>query len=257
MRNLFLALLLANLAFAAWHNWFAAPDSVVQPAADLPTITLASEVAAENAAADAGGVDELAAAAVEVDEPAADTVDEPGDDAARSGARAPDAEALLGAAAPREQRCVSVGPFRELSQATGAAGALRTGGYEPTQRAGEGDIWVGYWVYIERIPTMERANEILAELRDNGVTDAYVIPGGDTGNLISLGVFSEVARAGGRREEARRLGYEPVISDRTRRGTVYWVDVILSGSESIDFDLLQSPGRILRLEQRSCERAAA
>jgi hypothetical protein len=48
-----------------------------------------------------------------------------------------------------------------------------------------------------------------------------------------------------------------VISDRTRRGTVYWVDVMLEDGQALDFDLLQSPGRILRLEQRACLRGEA
>ena len=45
MRNLFLVLVLANLAFAAWHMWYA-PLAPVLHAADstLPSITLVSEV---------------------------------------------------------------------------------------------------------------------------------------------------------------------------------------------------------------------
>ena len=45
MRNLFLALLLANLAFAAWHAWFATPPGAVRVAdPDLPSLTLVSEL---------------------------------------------------------------------------------------------------------------------------------------------------------------------------------------------------------------------
>jgi hypothetical protein len=84
-----------------------------------------------------------------------------------------------------------------------------------------------------------------------------VIPESDSGSLVSLGVFSEIARAEGRRDEARTLGYETVMSDRTRRGTVYWLDMMLDIGRSLDFDLLQSPGRILRLEQRPCPRGEA
>jgi len=53
----------------------------------------------------------------------------------------------------------------------------------------------------------------------------------------------------------RKLGYEATISDRTRRATVYWVDVMLGAGQTLDFDLLQPPGRIVRLEQRPCENA--
>ncbi len=45
MRNLFLALVLANLAFAAWHFWFAEPDAPASRAATgTATITLVDEL---------------------------------------------------------------------------------------------------------------------------------------------------------------------------------------------------------------------
>ena len=45
MRNLFLALVLANLAFAAWRLWFADPDTPVSRAvSEAPTITLIDEL---------------------------------------------------------------------------------------------------------------------------------------------------------------------------------------------------------------------
>lgn len=246
MRNLFLALVLANLAFAAWHFWYSgadAPPGSTRP--DGPAITLLSEApptprpAVPAAPAPSGA--ELTPAEFETGgEPAA---------APALAARVDGVTAPVTAAAPG---CVSVGPFRELSQAANAAASLRSAGYAPTQRVADGEIWVGYWVYLERIPTGDEAEAILADLRENGVTDSYVIPDSDGNNLVSLGVFSEISRAGRRREEVRTLGYEPVVTDRTRRGTVYWVDVLLAAGQSLDFDALQTPGRILRLEQRAC-----
>ncbi|HEY8519569.1 MAG TPA: SPOR domain-containing protein [Gammaproteobacteria bacterium] len=232
MRNLFLALVLANLAFAAWHLWFSEPEPL-PPAARTggPSITLMSE------AAPAGASVTPTEPSPRVQPPAgADVVAVP-----------------AAAAAPAAPRCVSVGPFRELSQAATAAANLRAAGYDPTQRVAEGEVWVGYWVYIERIPTEDEANEILANLRANGISDSYVIPDSGGNNLISLGVFSEIGRAGTRREQVRALGYEPTVTDRTRRGTVYWVDVLLDPGQTLDFEVLQVPGRILRLEQRACE----
>jgi hypothetical protein len=34
---------------------------------------------------------------------------------------------------------------------------------------------------------------------------------------------------------------------------VYWVDVALAPGQALDFDALQPPGRIIRLEQRACD----
>jgi cell division septation protein DedD len=150
-------------------------------------------------------------------------------------------------------RCTTIGPFRELSQAATAAAALRTAGFEPEQRVAEGDIWIGYWVYIQAIPTLDEANAILAKVREIGITDSYVIPNSDSGNLVSLGVFSEISGVSRRRDQVRGLGFEPHVVDRTRRATVYWVDVTLHGDQTIDFESLQPPGRIMRLEQKPCE----
>jgi hypothetical protein len=34
---------------------------------------------------------------------------------------------------------------------------------------------------------------------------------------------------------------------------VYWIDVTLAEGQVLDFDALQPPGRIIRLEQRACD----
>jgi cell division septation protein DedD len=278
MRNLFLALVLANLAFAAWHAWFASPPRAARPLDPaLPSITLVSELpedlrsagvvseteqplvtpgasAAASAAAAAVAAAELPAAAGEppaAAEPPAGVEPLPAAAVAAAEPAAP-AETVIAAAAGGG-RCTSVGPFRELSQAATAAANLRAAGYQPLQRVAEGDIWIGYWVYIQAIPTVAAANEILAKVREQGITDSYVIPNSDSGNLVSLGVFSEISGVSRRRDEVRALGFEPQVVDRTRRATVYWVDVQLTPEQSLDFDSLQTPGRIIRLEQRSCE----
>ena len=228
MRNLFLVLVLSNLAFAAWHGWFTEPsgDASFATVTQVPGITLVSEV--PEAVPDPQDADVP---------PLVETPPEP--------------EPVV--ADLSTERCISVGPFQELSQAATAAGNLRTAGYDPSQRVGEGDIWVGYWVYLPAVPTREQAEEILAALRANGVSDSYIVPGGESERIISLGVFSDISRAGNRREDVRRLGYEPTVVDRNRRGTVYWVDITLGAAQTLDMDALQTPGRIIRLEQRACE----
>jgi cell division septation protein DedD len=151
---------------------------------------------------------------------------------------------------------MSVGPFRELAQAATATATLRTAGYQPTQRVADGEIWIGYWIYIDAIPTEAEANAILAKVRGQGITESYVIPNSDSGNLVSLGVFGEIGNVTRRREQVRALGYDPKVVDRTRRATVYWVDVALTAGQTLDLDKLQTPGRIQRLEQRACDAPA-
>jgi len=256
MRHLFLMLVLVNLGFAAWSAWVAPSARGGRPADEgLPALTLVSEVPADLRSADVEVQSEPAAQSAPA-QPATDAppdaaaVPAPGDDAAATGELA---------AAPVETRCTSVGPFRDLSQAAAAAATLRGGGYQATQRVLEGEIWSGYWVYIPAIPTEQEANETLTKVREGvreaRIPDAYVIRNSDSGNLVSLGVFSEISGVSRLREEVRALGFEPQVVDRTTRATVYWIDIALAAGQTLDFETLQPPGRIIRLEQRACEAA--
>lgn len=252
MRNLVLVLVLANLAFAAWAAWFAPAASVGRRADEgLPALTLVSEVPvdlrSEGVVVEQEGGPEQRLPVVVASSPAPSL-----ESAAAPSGAAPSTAAALSSAAPASP-CTSVGPFRELSQAATAAATLRNAGFEPVQRVSEGDVWIGYWVYIPAIATEQEANEILARVRAEGIADSYVIPNTDSGNLVSLGVFSEISGVGRRRDQVRALGFEPQVVDRTRRATVYWVDVALAAGQVLDFDALQPPGRIIRLEQRACD----
>jgi cell division septation protein DedD len=257
MRNLVLGLVLANLAFAAWSAWLAPSNRVGRPTDEgLPALTLVSEVpddlrssgvVVEQEAADRQGAPDappvVAPPAVADAEPAA--AESPGEEESPAVAEE--------ASVDEASRCTSVGPFRELSQAATAAATLRSAGHEPVQRVGEGEVWIGYWVYIPAIATEAEANEILARVRAEGIADSYVIPNSDSGSLVSLGVFSEISGVSRRRDQVRALGFEPQVVDRTRRATVYWVDATLAPGQTLDFDALQPPGRIIRLEQRACD----
>jgi hypothetical protein len=273
MRNLFLVLLLANLAFAAWRAWFAPPPSGRMQEASGPQIRLVSEVDSESFAPSAGGT----SAARMPNEGASSSAAGGGEDRAADAAGGlPAAEAAAGTSAAETagtatfggdvraagspaapdssgRRCVSVGPLRELSEAATASARLRAAGYEPTQRVVEGDIWIGYWVHLEGLPSRADANQALQALHDGGVAEAYLIPGEQDGDIISLGVFNEISRAGRLRDQVRELGFDPAVVDRTRRGTVYWIDVRLAPAQELDFETLQTPGRITRLEQRPCQ----
>ena len=262
MRHLFLVVVLMNLAFAAWTVWVAPSERVGRPADEgLPALTLVSEVPADlhgGAVADEGDAAASNAPAQPPPEAAADAAAqaEPDLDAAVAGLEAtPAAEGP----AVAEARCTSVGPFRELPQAAAAAQTLRGEGYQPQQRVAEGEVWSGYWVYIPAIPTELEANEALAKVREGvreaRIPDAYVIRNSDSGNLVSLGVFSEISGVSRLRDEVRALGFEPQVVDRMSGPTVYWIDIAPAPGQPLDSDALQPPGRIIRLEQRACDAA--
>lgn len=261
MRNLFLALVLANLAFAGWQYTRPEPRAaqrevgqgvseivLLSELEDAPGAAARAEAAAAPDAAARGGT-EAAEEPLQAPEAAGSSAS----DAAAPGADEAEAAAADASAAGPARVCRSVGPFEELSQAAVAASTLREDGYEPSQRVAEGEIWVGHWVYLEIAEADADAEAILAELADAGMPEAYLITGSEAdGDVISLGVFTEAARAERLADDVRALGYAPTITDRTRRGTVYWVDVEVAPGTSVDLERLQPSGRIVRLEQRPC-----
>ena len=147
MRNLFLVLVLVNLAFAAWSAWFTPSAHRGRPADEgLPALTLVSEVPADLLNGVALQSSEAAGADAEPPASTESGVAAEPDGAAAAGEQAVAATAGEQAvAAPDEVEapCTSVGPFRELSQAAAAAGTLRGAGYDPQQRVVEGDVWIG------------------------------------------------------------------------------------------------------------------
>ena len=228
MRNLVLLLILANALYWAWEHWLKPDDVSPEGAvASEQGLTLVSEVESSEteAMSDAATANESSEVVVAA---AAPTVDVP--------------------VAPR---CVSLGPFRDLPEAAKVGASLKEAGFSPRQRVGEGDIWIGYWVHIDNLDSRAEAQAVLAKLREGGVSDSYIVS--DEGKQgISLGVFSEIKRAGTRRQQVQKLGFAPVVTDRSRRGTVYWVDVDLEAEEELDLASLQQ-GRIVRLDEQGCE----
>ncbi len=206
MRILFLVLVLGNLAFAAWHAWFSAPEVPTRPIrSDAPTIELIAE------AGTSAAPEEVAAAQSAVAE------------------RTP----------PDLRDCVSIGPFPNRIDVSDAAAAITAAGFATSQRVAEGDVWLGYWVYLDAIPTQNEAADIVDRLAEEGITEAYVIADGDNGNIVSLGVFSQRARSQQRFADVEAMGFAPVIASRSQPGDVFWLDVTAPGGR--DFDVAELP----------------
>ncbi|HEX6994402.1 MAG TPA: SPOR domain-containing protein [Gammaproteobacteria bacterium] len=293
MRNVFFALVLANLAFAAWAIWYDAPSPKPStPRASGLPIRLVGEIEAgvedkvedkvaskedEGAEANAGfgenaGSGETGSATPATSAPPASErgtnppganppgPNDPGANdrgssgptssservasaadtsgAAARAANASNVDARAADASDASDRCVSIGPFPTDARAEAAAAALAAAGYTSSSRSAEGEIWVGFWVHINAIPTRDEANAMLARLHENGLPDAYLIPGEEDGDIISLGVFNDMTRAGRLEQQVRRIGLVPVIAERSRPGIVRWLDVAVPAGRELDLDAL-------------------
>jgi hypothetical protein len=218
MRAITLLLIVTNLAYLGWAVWIDAPSSPITNAVveDVPGLMLARERVVTASTATASSAQPSRAASAD-----------PG--------------------------CISVGPFQDLSSAAQAAATLKSAGFDSEQHLEQGEMWVGYWLSLQGLGSRDEADRALAQLKEQGISDAYIIPGSDPPNVVSLGVFKDHERAQRRLKEIQNLGLPAQLSDRKRAGSVYWLDIAVATGQSLDLALLGAePGKILRLETRPC-----
>ena len=228
MRNFFLVLLLANLGFAAWYWWFAESAGVatIDPTNENSNITLLSELAPVRRRLFSDGL-------------AAQTRE--------------DAPASVG---PSPSTCVSIGPYSELAQLEQATELLQSQGYFPEVRSEDGDVWLGYWVYLPNVTTSGQAEILRTALAAQGIADTFYDPPGEDGRVLSLGLFRELARAETVRDQALSAGYEPELERRTTAGTVYWMHLALVDRDGLDPEFPQNASGSVRMEASVCGTAA-
>jgi hypothetical protein len=256
LKSIVVILALANVGYFLWTRGIAHPLETA-PEAPTTTLKLTSEVpasergapsppAGEDAASRSGGSG-IAAAGGGTDAPG---VAAPGVATPAAGS----ATALL----TNVKRCISVGPFRDVSETAHAASTLRSGGYDPRQRVAEGEVWAGVWVYLP-IPSSQPSGPLLSKLKAGGIDDALEMPGPSESSVISLGLFADQKRAQTRVSQAQALGFNPGIADRKRTGDVYWIDIDLKPMDSVlkPSDLQSETGHIQRLEVKACPNTGA
>ena len=217
MRRLFFALVFLNLAYFAWAHFLAAPPAAAASAATthLPTVKLVEEIP-PGQRADPGVKKTVA------EEGAATT-------------------------------CVSVGPFGDVDNSAKAAAALKTKGFDPKQRAEAGESSAGYWVFVGGLTSAAETDQALVNIEKNGFKDAILMPAsGDGPRRISLGLFSERARADKRAQEARSHGFKAEVTERKLPIAIYWVDVATAPGTNIPLQDLFAEGMNSRVTVQPC-----
>ncbi len=121
--------------------------------------------------------------------------------------------------------CVTIGPFRDNTDADSAVLVYTSEGMHVAMRSTRAQIFVGHWVQIRNIASDAEGNEMLAKLQAGGLSDAYLVRTDDEGLKISLGLFGDLERAEKIELEARSMDLNPEISQRTRESDVYFVDI--------------------------------
>jgi hypothetical protein len=251
LKSIVVVLALANVGYFLWTRGIAHPEADAAPSA--ATLKLASEVPGSQRAG-AGANDDQASSSAAGIVGAGGGIDAPGVATPGVAAPSPPSAALL----TNVKRCISVGPFRDVSETAHAASTLRSGGYDPRQRVAEGEVWAGVWVYLP-IPPARSSEQMLAKLKAAGIEDALEMPGPNESSVISLGLYGDQKRAQTRVAQAQALGFNPGIAERKRTGDVYWIDIDLKPTDSVlkPSDLQSETGRIQRLEVKGCPSVGA
>ncbi|HUQ10154.1 MAG TPA: hypothetical protein VM146_07540 [Steroidobacteraceae bacterium] len=123
-------------------------------------------------------------------------------------------------------RCVTVGPFPTNELAVRARATLTDSGYPSVPREVQTRDVDGFWVFLEAPSTATGEKRLLDRLRRGGVVDAQTV-GEGAERRISLGVFSEEARAIAQSERVARLQLLPQIEAREKDTQSIWLDLQL------------------------------
>lgn len=221
MRRLFFFLLFANLAYFAWAELVTPPPTVPpnEAFARLPALKLVEELPLS---------------------------------------QRPDPNAPRKTADP-QSACLSVGPFGDVDNSAKAAALLRAKGFDPKQRAEQGEMTQSWWVFIGGMKSDSDTDHALVALERNGVKDALVMPAtADAGRRISLGLFTERARAERRAESVRAMGLKAEVAERKLANALYWVDLSPQpGMNTIPLQDLFAEGVSSKVTVQPCPPAAA
>ena len=130
--------------------------------------------------------------------------------------------------------CVTVGPFATNELAARARQTLTDAGYSSVPREEETRVIDGYWVYLEAPTTETGERRLIARLRGGGISEAQVV-GEEGSRRVSLGVFSDEARAFAQSERVAKLQLLPQIEARERPNIAIWLDLTLkSGAQPLE-----------------------
>ena len=139
--------------------------------------------------------------------------------------------AVLGSGQPSNlsaivgRSCVTIGPFKNAPEAQGAVNTYAGQGMTATVRTTQGQVFVGHWVQIRNIQDRETGDAMLRILREGGMGDAYLVDDDEEGLKISLGLFGEMSGAEKVELQAKSLNLPADITPRMRETTVSFVDI--------------------------------
>lgn len=122
-----------------------------------------------------------------------------------------------------EQRCYSVGPFKDENDAKFLGIRAEALGFSSEMRSLETGASIENWVHIPPLSNRQQSLQLLRELQGRGI-DSYIITQGDLAEGISLGLFRNQTSAKNLTKKMRDLGYDVVIREVRRGEKELWLE---------------------------------
>lgn len=155
-------------------------------------------------------------------------------------------------AAEASPLCTMVGPVSDEVRAMEIDQLLRDQQLLPLRRSVTAEVPDGWWVHLDNADAASRARALRA-LRNAGHADAAAMPD-DPQFRISIGLFSQQARAEELAAEVRTLGLEPAVAQRMRQDTAHWFELPGTPASAVDLSRLAAEGvETASLRLQPCE----
>ena len=129
------------------------------------------------------------------------------------------------AAPPPPPPCATLGPFDDEALAEQAQRALEGGGWgSPATQSSREQVNDGYWVHIDNLTSTVQQVRTVNAIRRAGIADAFAMPE-DPQFRVSVGIFTEEARAEDRAARVQRLKLDAIVTERMKDQSIFWLDV--------------------------------
>lgn len=121
-------------------------------------------------------------------------------------------------------QCSSFGPLRTPLEQQRAVERIRTFAQTVWIRESRSVVERGWWVYLPPVTTRAEALKQAEQIAEAGIDDYFVVTAGDMENTVSLGLYSEEAKARERQARIQAQGFDAGIGLRREPEPRYWVD---------------------------------
>lgn len=142
-------------------------------------------------------------------------------------------------AAASASGCTTIGPVRDETRALEIEQLLVDQQLAPARRIVTEQVREGWWVYVANRDAAAQARSMRA-IQGAGIRDAFAMPD-DPEFRVSVGLFTDEARANTRAEAVRALRLEAVVNERMQEQPSVWFD-LAAAAQTLDLARFRAEG---------------